>query len=65
LLPAASTHAWGCALQCINQDIDKTKEDLEGILELFREFVRSNRPDLDVDKVEMNKKNMKVVDTVR
>jgi serine protease SohB len=42
-----------CRLPCTraSQDIDKTKEELEGILELFRDFVQRNRPKLDVAKV--------------
>ena len=30
---------------------EKTKEDVEGILELFSGFVKENRPQLDIDKV--------------
>ena len=33
------------------EDFDKTKEDVEDILALFRDFVGQNRPVLDMDKV--------------
>lgn len=33
------------------EDLEKTKADVEDILTLFRDFVKSNRPMLDVDKV--------------
>lgn len=32
-------------------DFDKTKEDVEEILVLFRDFVAQNRPQLDIDKI--------------
>lgn len=33
------------------EDFDKTKEDVEGILTLFKQFVHQNRPSLDIDEV--------------
>ena len=33
------------------EDLDKTKADVEDILVLFRDFVKTNRPKLDIDKV--------------
>jgi len=33
------------------EDIDKQKKDLEGILRLFKAFVKKNRPSLDIDDV--------------
>ena len=33
------------------EDFDKTKEDVEGILTLFKQFVHQNRPSLDIDDV--------------
>ena len=33
------------------EDIKKSKEDVEDILKLFKTFVHSNRPQLDIDKV--------------
>ena len=33
------------------EDFDKSKEDVEGILVLFKEYVKRNRPSLDIDKV--------------
>jgi serine protease SohB len=33
------------------EDIDKTKQDIEQILVLFKNFVASNRPQLDIDNV--------------
>jgi ClpP class serine protease len=33
------------------EDFEKTKEDVEQILVLFKEFVKQNRPQLDIDRV--------------
>jgi signal peptide peptidase SppA len=33
------------------QDYDKTKQDIEDIFNLFRNFVKENRPQLDIDQV--------------
>jgi ClpP class serine protease len=33
------------------EDFEKTKQDVEDILTLFKEFVHENRPTLDIDKV--------------
>jgi ClpP class serine protease len=33
------------------EDAEKTKEDLESVLSLFRNFVKTYRPQLDIDKV--------------
>jgi serine protease SohB len=33
------------------EDFQKTKEDVEDILVLFRDFVAENRPQLDIDTV--------------
>lgn len=33
------------------QDYEKTKEDIEDIFNLFRDFVAKNRPQLDIEKV--------------
>jgi len=33
------------------EDVDKQKEELEGILTLFKSFVKTNRPSLDIDLV--------------
>jgi len=33
------------------EDLDKAKEEIEGILLLFKNFVNKNRPSLDIDKV--------------
>merc|ERR1711871_850089 len=37
------------------EDFDKSKEDVEGILVLFKEYVKRNRPSLDIDKVAKGK----------
>ena len=33
------------------EDLEKNKQDLEGILDLFKKFVHQNRPSLDIDSV--------------
>ena len=33
------------------EDLEKSKEELEGVLLLFKDFVHQNRPSLDIDKV--------------
>ena len=34
-----------------NEDLKKSKEDVEGILKLFKTFVHTNRPQLEIDEV--------------
>jgi serine protease SohB len=33
------------------EDFQKSKEDIEGVFNLFRDFVQENRPQLDIEKV--------------
>jgi serine protease SohB len=33
------------------EDFQKSKEDIEGVFNLFRDFVKENRPQLDIEKV--------------
>jgi len=42
------------------EDFEKTKQDVEGILTLFKKFVHQNRPSLDIDEVATGKCGLQV-----
>lgn len=54
-----SSHgSFGCSKRTLTptkkvtkEDYQKSKEDIESVFNLFRDFVRENRPQLDIEKV--------------